>query len=64
MLATGAPTNVCSDPKGATVQGVAFTPLTSDQYALILAAWGATPKKDVTVEYTMPGTVITKITGA
>lgn len=64
MIATGSPSAVCSDPKGATVQGVAFTPLSADQYALFVAAWGATPKKDVTVEYTMPGAVVVKVTGA
>ena len=51
MTVTGAPTKVTSDPRGAIVGGIGFTPLTSDQYALILAAWAATPAKEVKVTY-------------
>lgn len=53
MTITGAPTKVVSDPKGAVVGGIAFTPLTTDQYNLIVAAWGATPAKEVKVTYTV-----------
>lgn len=63
MTKSGVPTNVQSTPPGANVGGTAFTPLTADQYALIVAAWSH--DKSVTVTYDMgPPMTIVNVVGA
>ncbi len=63
---TGTPNNVSTDPRSVSIGGIAFSPVPSnDQWALIVAAWGANPKKELVVEYAEgPPKTITKITGA
>ncbi len=65
----GPPTGVTSEPKAVTVGGTSFSNpgagITDAQWVTINAAWGATPKKDITIDYTAgPPIVVTKVSGA
>lgn len=63
---TGVPTGVISNPRSVTIGGIPFSPVPdNDQWAEILAAWGATPKRELVAEYSDgPPKQITKVTGA
>lgn len=62
---TGTVSNVSTDPRSASVGGMPFSPFTDDQWDLIVAAWGATPKREVTVTYDEgPPALVTKVSGA
>lgn len=64
--ATGVPVNVATDPRSVSIGGIPFAePISDDKWKLILAAWGATPKRELVVEYAEgPPKTMTKVTGA
>ena len=64
--ATGVPTAVVTNPRSVNIGGVPFgQPIADDDWNMILAAWGATPKREIAVDYDEgPPKKITKVTGA
>lgn len=57
--ATGTVSKTNSDPRGFTANGVPFTPVSADQYALALAAW--TKGAEVKVTYTLDPMTVTNV---
>lgn len=63
---TGVPTAVSTNPRAVTIGGIPFSPVPdNDQWDMIVAAWGATPKRELVVDYAEgPPKTIAKVTGA
>ncbi len=65
---TNVPTGLQTDPRAVTIGSVSFSNpdagITQDQWDLFVAAWGATPKKMLTVDYSGTPPVVSKVSGA